>query len=78
MFLLIGETPPKDDNFFLTKDWFHQFTWWEKTQEDYAHWFANFIYHNWKGITTKRVKSKRERERLAWQFILNYWFKEYE
>jgi hypothetical protein len=56
-------------------NWFQKYTWTERQEEKYREWFIDFIKKDWKGIVERKPTSKKHKEKIADEFLLNYGLK---
>lgn len=57
---------------FKKKDWFLKYHWTEKREQEFIKWLSNYLKNNWEGIVAYKATTKRLRDKMAEQFVLQY------
>jgi len=57
---------------FKKKDWFKEYTWTEKREEQYIQWLSDFLKKNWQGMIDTKPTSKKLRDKVSEEFVSNY------
>lgn len=57
---------------FKRKDWYMSYHWTVKTEERFSEWLSEYLKKNWQGISQYKPTSKKTRDKLVDEFILNY------
>lgn len=77
MFIISGKQPPRESH-YKKEFWFQEDTWTEEEQDKYHKWLSDYLKDNWQGITERRLHNKKERDKVANEFIFNYGLKTYD
>lgn len=62
----------KDKDF--SKEWYLDYTWTKREQENYIEWLATFLMKNWQGILKRKPFGKKDSRKAATEFVMNYGF----
>ena len=57
---------------FKRKDWYMNYHWTVKTEEQFSKWLSNYLKKNWEGIAEHKPTNKHMRDKIVDEFILNY------
>jgi hypothetical protein len=75
MFTISGKQPPKKESHYKKEFWFHKDTWTQEEQDKYIEWLSDYLKDNWEGIARRKPTTKKERDKVANEFVFNYGLK---
>jgi len=57
---------------FKKEGWFKKYTWTDKTEEQFVNWLSEYLKKNWQGISEYKPTSKKLRDKVSREFVMNY------